>query len=340
MKPSDLWPDPLQTAALWQAMVSVSAILAGALIFWWLIARAAGRTRRHYETLMVLAAQSRESESELATVQRRLTALRLVVNSIKYFLAISTLFLVLQQVGIRFDSLLLPAGFLGAAVGLGAQSLVRDVVSGLFLVFEGQFGVGDVVAINGTLGTIEEVGLRVTRLRDDSGQLFFFPNGGITSVSKYPQRTLPLLLWVPLASDADLQRADDIVREVLGAFDQHFTDTIGETRLLSSARDISVSSSATQADHTAMAEKVAYAAVDNAALTHTALANATTVFSQPVAIDWSCWQFTVHPARVSTLREKLPGRLLSAMQAAGIQTATGAAIEIVAAPAESTLKPA
>jgi len=325
MQPEELWPDRLQTAVLWQALMSVSAIVAGALIFWWLLARAASRTRRHYETLMSLAEQSRDSESELATAQRRLTALRLVVNATKYFLSISTLLLLLQQLGIRFDSLLLPAGFLGAAVGLGAQSLVRDVVSGLFLVFEGQFGVGDVVAINGTLGTVEEVGLRVTRLRDDSGQIFFFPNGGITSVSKFPQRTLPLLLWIPLAPEADLQRADDTVREVLGTFDHHFSDTIGETLMLSKPREASVLPSS-------------QAITVNAIEVTKADDEATSAIS-PVPIDWACWQFTVHPARAVTLREKLPGRLLSALQAEAIQTATGAAIEIVAAPAQSTLKP-
>lgn len=321
MQPIELWPDRLQTAALWQILVSVSAILAGALVFWWLLARAAGRTRRYYETLMSLAEQSRESESELATAQRRLTALRLVVNATKYFLAISTLFLVLQQVGIRFDSLLLPAGFLGAALGLGAQNLVRDVVSGLFLVFEGQFGVGDVVAINGTLGTVEEVGLRVTRLRDDSGQVFFFPNGGITTVSKYPQRSLPLLLWVPLQPGSDVQAADVTVREALSAFDQHFTDTIGEISLLSPVDEIQT--------HQFNSEVVP----EKKAMEQPATITSASTASSLVAINWTCWQFAVHPARAATIREKVPGRLLNALHAADIQTATGAAIEIVAAPA-------
>ena len=319
MKLNDILPGSFDTAALWQVTVSVSAILAGALIFWWLLMRAARRTRHHYETLMSLAQQSRDAESELATAQRRLTALRLVVNATKYFLAISTLFLVLQQVGIRFDSLLLPAGFLGAALGLGAQNMVRDVVSGLFLVFEGQFGVGDIVSINGTLGTVEEVGLRVTRLRDDSGQIFYFPNGGITTVSKYPKRTLPLLLWIPLAPKVDIETADKIAREVLTAFDQNFANSIGEIRLLSRPNRI------VQPD-TGVVEPVETGQDSSETVAPSGAPDA--------GVDWTCWQFTAHPARAATLREKVPGRLASALQAAEVATGTGAAIEIIAAPVE------
>ncbi|MDF2439776.1 MAG: moderate conductance mechanosensitive channel [Abditibacteriota bacterium] len=341
MKPDTLWSERVQTAALWHTLVSVSAIVAGALVFWWVLARAAGRTRRHYETLMSLAEQSREAESELATAQRRLTALRLVVNATKYFLAISTFILVLQQLGIRFDSLLLPAGFLGAALGLGAQNLVRDVVSGLFLLFEGQFGVGDIVAINGTLGTVEEVGLRVTRLRDDSGQVFFFPNGAITSVSKYPHRTLPLLLWVPLSPGADVPAVDLIVRDVIKVLNQHFINTTGETRLLASSKHLATAdSSSSIAQEATLVETPPVVSLADAgspagssASTPPSTTPTSTTPATPVPIDWTCWRFTVHPARVATLRERVPGRLLSALNAAGVQTATGAAIEIIAAPA-------
>lgn len=176
----------------------LAAIAAGTLVAWWLLARFAKRMRRHFEALLSLAQDSLDAPHDVAVVRARMTALRLLLNAGKYVLVISAILMVLRRVGVQLDALLLPAGFLGAALGLGAQNLVRDVVAGLFLVLEGQFAVGDVVGINGTIGTVDEIGLRVTRLRDEASHIHFFPNGAINAVEKYPREPFVLLLRVPL----------------------------------------------------------------------------------------------------------------------------------------------
>src|SRR3712207_757105 len=165
----------------------VLAVIVSTLIVWLFLLRAARQAPGRFDALLSLAQDSPDPQHEMDAVQRRMTALRLVVNAARYALFVGAVLTMLRILHVPLDSLLLPAGFLGAALGLGAQNLVRDVVAGLFIVFEGQFAVGDVVSINGTLGTVDEIGLRVTRLRDEAGQLHFFPNGAITAVAKYPR---------------------------------------------------------------------------------------------------------------------------------------------------------
>lgn len=181
------------------ALLSVLAIIVGTLILWAFIKRAAYRARRRFDS--VTEQSSLDSKTALAAAQR-LTALQLVVNSARYLLFGAATLIIFSRLNlVKSDSLLFPAGFLGAALGLGAQNLVRDVVAGVFIVFESQFAVDDWVKINGITGRVEEVGLRVTRLRDESSQIHFFPNGAISTVARFPREAQKLILWVPLAAE-------------------------------------------------------------------------------------------------------------------------------------------
>ena len=103
-------------------------------------------------------------------------------------------------------------------MGFGAQNLVRDVVSGFFIILEGQYGVGDIVEINGLFGWVEEVGLRTTKLRDPNGELRFLANGAITTANRYTERAIPYRLVVPLG-DGDYDAAA-LARQALADFDQ------------------------------------------------------------------------------------------------------------------------
>jgi small conductance mechanosensitive channel len=126
-----------------------------------------------------------------------------------------------RQMNLNPYSVLLSAGVVGLAVGFGAQNLVRDMVSGFFIIMEGQYAVGDLVEINGALGRVEEVGLRVTRIRDPNGEIRFFPNGSITAANNYVQRYIPYVVTTPFARDA----AGDLgalVRGILEDFEREF----------------------------------------------------------------------------------------------------------------------
>lgn len=100
-------------------------------------------------------------------------------STFKYAFLIAATLILLEQMGVPIKSLLAAVGVVGLAVGLGAQTLVRDVVAGFFVLIEGQYAVGDDVTISGSRGVVERVGLRVTRIKDTDGNLVLIPNGRV-----------------------------------------------------------------------------------------------------------------------------------------------------------------
>jgi small conductance mechanosensitive channel len=213
---------PLSHESWGDIALSVLAIAVSTLLIYLFVTRQANRARKRFNALLSLASNSDDPEHELAVARRRLTTLRLVVNGAKYVLVVGALLMTLRRVGVPLDSLLLPAGFIGAALGLGAQNLVRDVVAGLFIVFEGQLAVGDVVTIEGKTGKVEEVGLRVTRLRDANGHDYYFPNGSIAVVNKHPRHASEVLVRIPLAEAEQKEAAQSVVVAALVEFDADY----------------------------------------------------------------------------------------------------------------------
>jgi small conductance mechanosensitive channel len=121
---------------------------------------------------------------------------------------------VLDEVGITVAPLLASAGILGVAIGFGAQTLVKDFLSGIFMIFEDQYGVGDVVDVGEASGTVEAVGLRITRLRDVDGTVWYVRNGEILRVGNMSQNWARTVLDVPVAYSEDLQRVRRVLQEV------------------------------------------------------------------------------------------------------------------------------
>ncbi len=118
------------------------------------------------------------------------------------------------EIGYPVGPLIASAGIAGVALGFGAQSLVKDFLSGIFMIFEDQYGVGDVVDLGEAVGTIEAVGLRVTRLRDVQGTVWYVRNGEILRVGNQSQNWARTVLDIPVALDQDLTRVQDVLRDV------------------------------------------------------------------------------------------------------------------------------
>ncbi|HEX7167915.1 MAG TPA: mechanosensitive ion channel family protein [Acidimicrobiales bacterium] len=116
---------------------------------------------------------------------------------------------VLDELGINLAPLLAGAGIAGIAVGFGAQALVRDVISGLFVLLEDQYGVGDVVTLGEASGTVEDVSLRVTRLRAVDGTVWFVPNGEVRRVGNSSMEWSRALIDVVVAHGSDVDRVRD-----------------------------------------------------------------------------------------------------------------------------------
>jgi small conductance mechanosensitive channel len=110
--------------------------------------------------------------------------------------------------------LLASAGVVGVALGFGAQTMVKDYLSGIFLIIEDQFGVGDVVDLGPVIGTVEEVALRYTRLRDLSGVVWYVRNGEILRVANRSQGWTLASVDIPVAYDENLDRVRDLIESV------------------------------------------------------------------------------------------------------------------------------
>jgi len=105
------------------------------------------------------------------------------------------------------------AGVFGVALGFGAQSLVRDVVSGMFMIVEDQYGVGDVVDVGAASGSVEAVGLRITRLRDVNGTVWYVRNGEILRVGNQSQGWARAVLDVNIGYNEDIDHAEEVLLE-------------------------------------------------------------------------------------------------------------------------------
>ncbi|WP_240777505.1 mechanosensitive ion channel family protein [Nonomuraea basaltis] len=111
---------------------------------------------------------------------------------------------VLDRLTIPIAPLLTSVGILGVAIGFGAQELVKDFIAGMFMLLEDQYGVGDVIDVGAAVGTVEAVTLRVTRLRDADGRVWYVRNGTITRVGNESQGWSRAYMDVPVAYDADI----------------------------------------------------------------------------------------------------------------------------------------
>ncbi|HEX4777180.1 MAG TPA: mechanosensitive ion channel family protein [Acidimicrobiia bacterium] len=138
------------------------------------------------------------------------------VVALVYFVAA---LLILDKFGLPLTSLVAPATVAGVAIGFGAQQIVGDVLAGFFLLTEHQFGVGDVVQLAqpgqtaGVRGTVEELTLRVTKLRTAQGELIFLPNSALRQVTNLSREWSRVVIDVPIPVDQDLDAATKVVRD-------------------------------------------------------------------------------------------------------------------------------
>ena len=123
-------------------------------------------------------------------------------------------FMAISQLGYNIAPLIASAGIIGVAIGFGAQSLVKDFLSGIFMILEDQYGVGDSINVGTVSGTVEAVGLRVTRLRDVNGTVWYHRNGEILAVGNMSQNWARTVLDIPVAFSEDLTRVRMLLRDV------------------------------------------------------------------------------------------------------------------------------
>lgn len=200
----DFFADPVRQTQLGQTAV----VLIGTVIIWWVFVRLVGRAvDRMAVGDDIEAAERRQRGQTLWKAGRRVAAI---------VVAVIWLLTVLNIWDIPITAFVAVGSAVGVAIGFGSQSMVKDVIAGFFILAEDQFGIGDVVSIAGVTGSVVDMRLRVTVLRDLDGNAHYVPNGEITVASNFTQSYAQVVIDVGIAYhesvDAVLEVFDDELR--------------------------------------------------------------------------------------------------------------------------------
>ncbi|GAA5148343.1 mechanosensitive ion channel [Pseudonocardia eucalypti] len=166
------------------------------------------------------SSRPRQGSGSLLLARRRQRAATIgsLLRSITTFVIYGTAFvLILGGFGVNLAPIIASAGVIGVAVGFGAQNLVKDFVSGIFMMLEDQYGVGDVVDLGEATGTVESIGLRVCTVRDVEGTLWYVRNGTISRVGNFSQHFSVALVDVPIGHGANIALATETATQAAEA---------------------------------------------------------------------------------------------------------------------------
>lgn len=155
-----------------------------------------------------------EGEPPSETEKRIETIMRLVRQAVRLVVCITVLLIILRELNVEIGPILASAGIMGLAIGFGAQNLVRDVISGFFIILENQVRVNDVAIINGTGGLVERINFRTTVLRDLSGVVHVFPNGTISTLSNLTNDWSAYVFDIGVAYKENTDRVTEVIKEV------------------------------------------------------------------------------------------------------------------------------
>ena len=192
--------------ASWMVLADVAKIVLLYLVLRFVL-------RRLVDRVLWPAVREGEKKMDPAQASRVKTLASLVNSSISYILTFVFGIMLLRAFRLDPIPLLTTASVAGLAVGFGAQKLVKDMISGFFILLENQYGVGDYVTIGAVTGTVEEVGLRTTRIRDDVGKLYILSNGDITQVCNQSRGAVASFVEIGIAAAADMGRATEVINK-------------------------------------------------------------------------------------------------------------------------------
>ena len=180
--------------------------------------------------LILRRTQKGDNQSNLEAEKRTNTLMGIVRGAGKIIIWIIFLMILLRKFGVDIGPILASAGIVGLAVGFGAQELVRDFISGFFILLEDQIRIGDVAIINGTGGSVEKIELRTITLRDFSGVVHIFQNGKINSLSNMTKEWSAMVFDIGVAYKEDVDQVMNIMKEVGADMqqDEEFKDKILE----------------------------------------------------------------------------------------------------------------
>jgi small-conductance mechanosensitive channel len=173
------------------------------------------------------------TKSPLRVSERReATLTRLLDNILTYVIYFIAFIMVLEVFTIDVTALLAGAGVAGLAIGFGAQNLVRDIITGFFIIFEDQFSVGDYIRTGTFEGTVEEIGLRITKIKSFTGEIHILPNGSIQDVTNFSIANSVAIVDVSIAYEGDIGKAEKVIQELLVELPEKYEDMVAMPELL------------------------------------------------------------------------------------------------------------
>jgi small-conductance mechanosensitive channel len=223
-----------ENVSQWQKLIgpslSIIGTLVGAMLLRWVLHRAIDRV---VSTALASAARHESQTPRRATrilaqatglnqarsTQRAATMGAILKSTSTFVIFTLALLTVMATLGLPLGPLLASAGVVGVALGFGAQSLVKDFLSGIFMILEDQYGVGDVVDAGEAVGTVEDVTLRVTRLRDAKGIVWYVRNGEIARIGNRSQGWSTASVDIPVGYSENLETVLPLIREVMHELD-------------------------------------------------------------------------------------------------------------------------
>ena len=169
--------------------------------------------------------------------KRDTTLIKLLQNITTYVVWFVVLTTVLSNMGIKVESLIAGAGIAGIALGFGAQTLVKDIITGFFIIFESQFDVGDYVRINtgGTKvaeGTVQSIGLRSTRIRSFTGELTILPNGTMNEIVNFSVNNSVAVFEVSISSEENIRAVEEMLTPYLETLKDKYEDVVKTPEIL------------------------------------------------------------------------------------------------------------
>jgi moderate conductance mechanosensitive channel len=212
---------PFFQTPIWSRVLHVSLALVAGLVILGAVSLVVRAVRR---------AVDRHGDRVTTEAERRAETLGSVLNNTaRVIVGVLLLMMLLQEFGVNIGPLVAGAGIAGVALGFGAQSLVKDVIGGFFLLLENQFGVGDIISVDDKhIGAVERMTLRVTQIRDGEGRAHFLPNGSITRVVVLSKDFSRAQIDVEIGYDQDLDELFALLREIGAGLRQDWPDRVLE----------------------------------------------------------------------------------------------------------------
>lgn len=171
--------------------------------------------------------------SPLRTSERReATIMKLLQNVLAYVVYFIAVLMILSNLGVNVSAILAGAGIVGLAVGFGAQSLVKDIITGFFIIFEDQFAVGDHVRIGQFEGDVEMIGLRTTKVKSWTGEVHIIPNGSIIEVTNFSVHNSLAVVDISVAYEENIQEVESLIQDLLLSLNGKYEEIIKPPELL------------------------------------------------------------------------------------------------------------